>query len=263
MRLKPRGLAGVTWVICCLCSLMQSQTQFDKAHSLLSQMARQRLEIKSDADRERLAKEISSSLPMIEAAIGAGLLDLVNTTHVSSPDQIRERLAATLRTGPETAGQNMDACVLSVGTQPNPSYVVAYVIPYCAACGRSWIGVLAYREREYHIVASLADPFPNQEIAAVSAGLGPDGAPRFLIYGTLWGDPHNRLNVAVFSFDGDKLLRVWSRSDLPQGRIQLQPGKIILSFWSGLRLPATERTEDYSVTPEGIQLIGSSERAVR
>lgn len=76
-----------------------------------------------------------------------------------------------------------------------------------------------------------------------------------LVYGTNWGDAHNRLNVIAYSFGPHKLEEIWSRTALPGGHIEIGPGGFELSFYTTLdNFQRTERTETYLVTKGGIHL---------
>ena len=155
------------------------------------------------------------------------------------------------------------AFVFPFGLHENPSYVVAYYIGYCAICSRSWIGIIGLTGNHYEMLASDENSLPNQGLTVIPLGSGSLEFARFLAYGRSWGDAHGRLNAIAYSFDGRQLHRIWSRLELPQGKITVTSAKIILSFLTSLPSSSRERIQVYTVTPEGIQLQNASERPAK
>ncbi len=60
--------------------------------------------------------------------------------------------------------------------------------------------------------------------------------------------------VVAYKFSGDKLRRVWSRQELPQGRLEAVGNKLTLTYLTRLVPPWEERTDIYAVGPSGVKL---------
>lgn len=248
-------------IVLWLCTSVQAQTDFDKAHALLTRITTPYAEGEAKGDKERFEAEVRSAPLEIERLLNNGILDTLNASNAPSASGLQKRLDTTLKL--ESSEGNPPAFVFVIGTQAKPFFLVAYDIAYCAACGRSWIGVFGPLDERYYLVTSLENPFPNQGINVLPLTVSGESYPYFLAYGTNWGDAHSRLNVAVYRFDGHQLRTVWSRSGLVEGKVNLMSGGLLLSFLTTLTPPFTERTEIYKVTPQGIELQSASEEAVR
>jgi hypothetical protein len=236
-----------------------SSDDFQQAHDLLQALHTDRTQTTSDAStKARLADEVTSVPTKVQRLINEGIVSFLSSDVPPSFEELRQQLEAALQVGPPEPGNEAEAFVSPLPGQSGPSYVIAYNISYCAACSRSWIGIAARRNGHFEIVTSLDDPLPNQSLALVPLAADANGN-RFLVFGTLWGDAHTRMNAVAYRFDGNHLLAIWSRTDLPSGKMEAKNGELTLSFLSALRPPAKERTEIYLVTPNGIQLEQSFE----
>jgi hypothetical protein len=241
-------------------TLSLSQSEFDRAHALLLQLSRDQRNTRAQVNRERLAEEVKSVPLEVERLLNKGILLLLNTRPSLLPEELRQQLNAALETAPPDQNKETMAFVFAFDHSQKPSYVVAYYTGYCAICSRSWIGIVGPKEDHYEIVASLENSLPNCSLTMVPLGTGAGGSIRFLAYGRSWGDAHGRLNAIAYSFNGQHLQKIWSREDLPQGKITVTQAEIVLSFLTPRRPPWRERTEVYNITPEGISIRHASER---
>jgi len=235
------------------------QSQFDKAHALLEDISHLQKHEQDKQTIEELSKLLDSAPQRVEQLLNSGLLTLLNSPGLHTTNELRQKLTAALQVAP-TEQYSPEVFVFSSTPKNHPPYFIAYNFGYCAACSRNWIGAFGRVDGAYRILASEENPFPNHSLSVTWLPQAKNGEPRFLAYGTNWGDPHNRLSVIAFSFADSHFRRVWSRTDLPQATIKISPRKLIISFVTSLRPPWTERTEVYDILPEQIQLRESSEQ---
>jgi hypothetical protein len=241
-----------------VCINTYSQSGFTNAHALLQKLAQDRLAAKTSLARNQLAEEVHTVPLRVEELMTQGIIDLLNSGQARSLEYLQQKVSTTLQVGPQEAGNIPDVYVLLLGPAGNPSYVVVYEIPYCADCSRSWIGVFAQDNNQYRLRSSLEDPLPNQSIRAVPLWVSSNGI-RFLVYGTTWGDAHNRLNIAAYFYDGRNIGTIWSRMGLTQGTVDVKSGAMVISFLTTLRPPWNKRTEIYDLTATGIHLQNATE----
>lgn len=243
------------------------QSEFDNANSLLRQLAQDRKNLAEEGDsekakveRERLAEKLKSVPAQVQQLLNKGILNALDTEAVSSAPTLQSKLRAALQVSEVEPGKNNDAYVFSLGSQQKPSYLVLYTISYCAVCGRSWLGVVGPKEDRYEVIAAVDDPLPNQSIDMIPLGTGAGDKPLFLLFGTIWGDAHRRLNATAYTVDGQQLKSVWSLPQLPEGRLEVSGRIIIVTSYTTLRPPFSLRTEVYAVTNNGIDLRSTSVR---
>src|SRR5208282_3825164 len=251
-----------TVVILCfalfLPAFVYSQSEFETAHALLEKLANDRGSIRATSDRARVEQETKTVPVEVEHLINEGISNLLNRDAAVSQQNLQQTLRAALQIGsvqPET-GQN---AFVFASAAKDPSYLIIYNVTYCAACSLSWIGTFVSDAGHYKQEASLQDPIPNQSLSAAPLWIS-DDVIRVIVYGTTWGDAHSRLNVLAYSFDGRQLEKLWERTGLPQGTVQIRPGAMVVSFLTALRPPWKERSETYAITAKGIQLQAVSER---
>ena len=236
-----------------------SNTNFEQAHVLLQNLGKDRIRSTSDPSaRAGLAEDVKSVPAMVQRLINKGIVDSLNSQTPPPADDLEHELKTTLQVGLPELGNESEAFVSPLRRQGGPSYVIAYNVAFCAACSRSWIGVAARRKDQFEIVASLDDPLPNQSLTLIPLSADADG-DRFLVYGTVWGDAHTRMNVVAYHYDRSKLKAIWSRTGLPSGKLHANSGEVTLTFLSAIRPTVKERTEVYLVTSKGIQLDRFSE----
>jgi hypothetical protein len=248
-----KKLSRIT-LLCVIClgsgSFAQAQSEFDNAHFLLLRLAEENSAAKTAVAKAQLQKELKTIPPDVSKLVNLGLLNLLNNGLVRSPEDLRVKIDEALETGNVTPA--------FVFPLQNRSYVIIYNVLFCSTCSRSWIGMFSPQGGKYAIVASLEDSLPDQSIRAVSLSASDNGT-RFIVYGTNWGDAHNRLSVVAYLVEGDKVRDFWSRSGLPQGAAQIGEGMMELSFFTSLRPPWTRRKETYSLGRESIRLQSVSE----
>lgn len=238
------------------------QAPFNAASRLLARMWQDRISAKDAESRKRVGAEIAQTLPHVRALIEKGIgKELGQRRHPSGPrlqDELRRALAATGQ--PES----ISAAVLVAGSAESPYYVVAYAIPWCAVCSRSAIEAYGRSSNQYKLLAESRDPLPNATVGLSPLPSVARGKVEFVAYGTNLGDPHNRLTVVVYEFDGRELSTVWQRVGLAQGQLGVHRGRIELDFLTAARGPGgpavPERLETYRMTPSGIVLESSREK---
>jgi hypothetical protein len=163
---------------------------------------------------------------------------------------------------------------LGVGGEPDPNVasvlcirrdtgtyeVVTYALAAAAIYSRSWLGVFGPSAMGHHnqLLASVDNPLPGKTVALAGLPDGEGGAVRFLAYGINWGDAHNRLTVLAYQLRARRLEAVWSRTDLAEGQVKVEGGKIHLSFVNSALGPGHQSVhimkESYRVTSVGIRL---------
>ena len=242
---------------------MLGQAKLEAAHSLLAQLWHDRMAAHSPESRERIMKEVNSFLPREQQLIEEGILDDLNQTQEPSAQQLEERLRHTLTSTNET--QTGSAAVVTAAGAEGTLYVVVYAVPWCAVCSFSSMDVFGPIGGHYKLLARVDDPLPNRSVALLSLGPKAHGEFRFLVQGTNWGDPHERLTVIVYAFDDYRVTSIWSRANLPDGEVRVVKGTVVLTFHARVdtpgRPPSKIRTEVYRVTGEGVQLERTSKRA--
>ncbi len=233
------------------------QTEFEKAHSLLAEISSLQKKGRDGEGIEKLTKLVNSVPQEVQQLLNKGLVDFLNTPGPHSGDELQKKLVAALQIDRADPYQPE---VFVFPLEQGGSFVVAYNVAYCATCSRAWIGLIGKRVGHYEVLSEDDGSFDGKSLHVTPLRPGGDGKDRFLVYGTNWGDAHNRLSLTAYSFADNQLKSAWSRKDLPQGAVKVTPTEIILSFLTSLTPPWSEKTEIYSIFPESIQLKKSSER---
>lgn len=240
-----------------------SDAKFDDASRLLQQLLQERSKAIDPTSRERVAQDIKIFLPREQQLLNEGILEQLNQRERPEGSRLAAKLTHIL--GDTGQAEAQTAAVLTLGGSKSPIYAVAYAIPWCAVCSRSWLGVFGAEDsKQYRLIAKIEDPFPNRLIGFIQLPSQRPGETLFLYHGVGWGDPHNQLMITVYSFDGQELKSLFTRSGLTQGQVRTEGGKIELNFLTVARgpgyPPAPERTEIYRLTPSGIKLEQASEK---
>jgi hypothetical protein len=236
-----------------------SQSEFDRAHALLDEIASLQKQERSKATIEKLTELVNSAPEHVEELLNKGVVDLLNAPGAHPPEEVHRKIAAALQIVPPDQ-YRPEVFVFASALERQPTYLIAYNFGYCAICSRNWVGVVGRVNGAYQILASDDNPFPNHSLTMTWLDSAANGQTRFLVYGTTWGDAHSRLCAAAYAFDGKQLKKSWSLSDLPQGTIKVRPTEIIVSFLTALVPPWSEKTEIYSILPGEIKLRQSLER---
>lgn len=104
--------------------------------------------------------------------------------------------------------------------------------------------------------------FPGPDMHFTVLPLSSSAAFRFFVYGNRLGKSQPRLDVALFSFDGQKLDKLWQQQDLYDGKITVTPDTVTLRYLiESEYVQAVQQGqwpdwhEDvYRVTPQGVAL---------
>jgi hypothetical protein len=242
---------------------LRSEDDLAIAHSLATKLWQQRVGATTKEARETLQAEMGGVVDRIQAHASRGVLALLNSANPPSTEHLQEALRLGLSATDEP--QSGNASVLKFMEPTNPLYVVAYAVGFCAVCSRSRLEVIGIRRGSYQDIAVIEDPLPNRSLALLPLDLLRGGRIRFLADGVNWGDPHGRLTVIAYAFDGVRLNNSWSRADLPQGMVRVQGDRILLSYLTSLappwRTPSKEKTDVYRLTDGAIELQTSPSKA--
>jgi len=259
-------------VLCCVLACFQypasCQGEFEAAHALILQVNQDRANLeaaggpeKAPQQKEHLAEQIKSLPERVGQLLAKGMLQALNSGTISSASQLQQQVRDALRVGTAGDESGKDAFVFALGSEPRPSYFVAYDVSYCAICSISWIGIIGPKREAYAVLDSLKDPLPNRSIDVVPLGAPHtrDRSPAFLVFGTLWGDGHRRMSAALYAVAGQQLKRMWSASDLIEGEITVSGEVAIVRSYTTLRPPFVWRTQVYSLSADGLKLESASE----
>lgn len=110
--------------------------------------------------------------------------------------------------------------------------------------------------------AATGSFFSGPEMRYALLPPSPAGDFRFIVYGNLLGKSQPRLDVALYSFDGQKLSQLWQQQDLYDGKITVTPVTVTLRYLvESEYVQAVQQGqwpdwhEDiYRVTPQGVAL---------
>lgn len=212
-----------------------AQTDLERAQTLIRRISSDRTNAKTALQKAALVTEIGSTLPEIERLTLSGIGQLLDSSRATSAAGLQEELESVLG----------NASVLKLPWSDGPVYVIAFTIASCADCSRSWLGAFANVQGHYTVIASAENSEPNRVVSLTPLPQHGGGA-RFLVSRLLLGDAHNRLDASAYELQARALRVLWSRLALPQGRVEVRNGTIILSFASGLEPSSQEVTEIYS-----------------
>jgi hypothetical protein len=245
----PRiALFCATFLLVCAHQAL-SQDSLEQARQLLQQwsQAQQAQQHQPDeANLKKLRMTTSSVAEEVPELLKRGVIEFLNSPGPHSADDLRQRVSAALRAVPSDEYQP-EVSIFQLDLVRPPSYFIAYNVPYCASCSRAWIGIVGKKAGRYAILAETGDSFANKSLHVTRLEPNKSGKDRFLVYGTNWGDAHSRLSASAYVIDGNRLRNFWTRTDLPQGSIKVNPTEITLTFLTALRPPWKERTEVYDI----------------
>lgn len=153
------------------------------------------------------------------------------------------------------------ASVICSRRTARPFYVIAYALAGAVAHSRSWVGVFGPSRQgsgAYALLAGVDNSLPNKTVALAPLLASSGGTLQFLAYGVNWGDALNRLTVVAYRLTGSTLALIWSRENLPEGKITVEHGTIRLRFLNAALGPGHKGVhwleETYEATATGIVL---------
>jgi hypothetical protein len=245
------------------CQQARPQDAFDLASNLMKQWSaaqQKKQQQPNDANLNELSQVTTSISQEVPGLLRRGTLEFLNSQRAVSPIELKARIASVLANAP-SAQYEPEVSVYRVGAGQNGSYLVAYNVIYCASCSRSWIGLIEKRNGRYEVVSEETGSFDGKSLHVAPLARSQDGKDRFLVYGTNWGDAHNRLTAVAYAIDDPELEKFWSRTDLVQGSVRATSRQISLTFLTALSPPWAEKTEVYELEQrQEIKLQSSSER---
>jgi hypothetical protein len=256
MKRNALRAVGAVLFLLAITGPIRSEDDLAIAHSLTTKLWQQRVGATTKEARDALQAEMGGIVTRIQLLASRGVLALLNSANPTSSEQLQEALRVALSSTDEP--QSGDASVLKFTELPNPVYVVAYAVGYCAVCSRSRLEVIGIQRGSYQDLAVIEDPLPNRSVDVLPLDLSKGRIIRFLADGVNWGDPHGRLTVSAYAFDGERLNSFWSRADLPHGTVRVEGDRILLSYLISLAPPwresPKEETDVYRLTGDAIKL---------
>ena len=259
IRLVTKCLSIYFFSHCLLLSpALGSQSKFEEARARLEEIDRLQKQKRDKDTVEKLTKLVNSAPQQVEQLLKEGTVELLNTAGDHSSQEIQEKLSAALQIAPPDQ-YKPEVFVFSAASLHGPSFLVAYNVPFCAACSRAWIGLIGKKRDHYEVLSESGASFAGKSLQVVPLDRTEQALGRFLVYGTNLGDSHSRFSVVAYALDKYELKEIWSREDLPQGNIKIANSKISLTFLTALRPPCAERTENYSLLSNRIELLNWSE----
>ncbi|HEY6273047.1 MAG TPA: hypothetical protein VIX19_13790 [Terriglobales bacterium] len=245
---KRIGLLSVIWIACWVGPAL-AQAALGRAKEMLQDLAQERSEATQTGQEAKFTPAyINARLSEIEVSVNSGILSLLNRTPTVRALEVQQELR-DLQERDDTVG------VFSCGTGSQTFYIVGYALIGAITSSRSWIGAFGSgpEDGSFKLLASVDNSLPDKTLALQRLSCDADTGNTFLAYGVNWGDAHSRLTVIAYSFGGNVLRSVWSRRDLPEGRLTIEHGTIVLNFMSSLTPPWVELQESYQLTPKGIE----------
>lgn len=245
-------------------SLSQAQAEFQAAHAKLVHYFAQ-LKGSGEDTRQRVAvaKEASGLPATLASLVTRGILERLNTNEMmASPSELMTIIATALAPPGVQVDNSQDAAAIaSVVSYPDSNRIaVAYNISLCAACSSSWVGLFERMDNRWLLKRQLDNPAPNESVHL--AVTGSRAQPLLLLYGTHWGDAHNRLDVRLYSIK-EGFVQVWSQLDLVEGTLSISGNQLELTSWTALRSPCQEKTQVYRISDSKPKLLKTSFAQVR
>lgn len=251
----------VSWLVAVLMvsapGALSGQNKFDRARDMLRELDSERSEAaKSGQAGKFTGAYLDRRLSAIGGVLNRELGSALGGETAPNCEGFQEDLRRSLGFGGEPDANI--ASVLCIPRDRGTYYVVAYALAGAATYSRSWIGVfgpsgIAHKNQ---LLASAENRLPDKTVALAHLPDAEGGGVRFLAYGINWGDAHNRLTVIAYRLMGQNLKAMWSRTDLPEGQVKVEDGKIDLSFLSSAFGPGNKSVhlikESYRVTAAGI-----------
>lgn len=263
------NLRGSQLVLCMVLAFLAppvcaAQGDLHRAQEMLQSLDAERAAAATTTASSKFTQDyLDKRLATIAAEVNIGLLSSLNAQPPPACGDVEEELRSALgyggRPDPRVAG------VVCTRWNGSVYFVIGYELAGAITYSRSWIGVFAPSASggRYQLLAAAENSLPSRTLALLPLPLPIKGKLSFLAYGTNWGDPHNRLTVIAYSLRESKLEPIWSRSDLSQGELKIEGGRIKLTFLSSPLGPGYksvhEIAEAYEVTSSGIKLREHSE----
>ena len=250
---KAGALACLVLVFRIFTPVSRCQAQFDQVHTLLLEL--DRLQKSGQRDKptvDRLNDLVAEVSQRAGTLLNSGILALLNSPGTHSAAEIKERISTALQILP-TGGYHPEVYAFRSARGHQDTYLIAYNIPYCASCSRAWIGLIGKRRGRYEVLSEKGEAFADRSLHVARLSESEARTARFLVYGSNWGDAHSRLTAMAFQIYDAQLRSIWSRSDLPQGSVEVTPTRLSLTFLTSLNPPWREKTEVYEV-PQGKQI---------
>jgi hypothetical protein len=120
-----------------------------------------------------------------------GILELLNSSGLHSSEEIRLKISRALQIDPTDP---VEVFVIRLTARQPASYIVAYNLLYCASCSKAWVGIIGKKHGHYGVLSDWGPIFVNKSLHLVSIDIQ-DRENYMVIYGTNWGDAHNRRSV--------------------------------------------------------------------
>jgi hypothetical protein len=225
-----------------------AQQQFDDARQL-------ERKILSD----NIPQEEQSFPPRIQDLLSAGILQALNNG--ATAGDVQKKLESVLA-DPKLVNEPGNVSVLAFGERGNSALVIAYGIPYCVMCNRTWLGTYERVSGSYSNTYSVNQVLDNHTIYLHLLPAN-GGQKRFVLYGTGLGSADNPLAVQAYELSAGSLREFWTLDGLNNGSIQFQDNEILLRYivlGGAPRASRRARVDKYRVTAEGISLESRSER---
>ena len=236
-------------------SELSAQKEFADAHQKLSEfLGRSSSRINDPAGRDKYLKELPSLTGAINTQMTSGILSYLNTTTTLSVNKLTLKIARALadHSFPAPGLAQADGEVSIVPVPHQNAYAIAYDIGTCASCTTSWVEIAALRDDHWVITDHLDNPATNDAIHL--AWVGPESSLLLAVYGIHWGDPHNGLDVRLYSVDNG-FKQVWSSLNISQGEIAIQGDQMTLKYWTA-PTPWADTTKPFGKERQVFQVDG-------
>jgi len=251
-------------VLCC--TQLLAQQQFDDARRLERKLTSDILHLKGD-QRSIISEEEQSFPPQIQELLSAGILQALNSE--ASAAQLQSKLESVLADdsvlaqGTPGVIEPGNVGVLAFRENRSSALVIAYGIPYCVMCNRTWLGTYERTAGSYSNTHSINEVLDNHTIYLHRLPANGD-KQRFVLYGTGLGSYANPLALRAYEISAGSLREFWRLDGLNNGTIEFQDNEILLRYYvvvagQGALAPRTGRVDKYRVTAEGIRLESRSE----
>lgn len=236
-----------------------AQQEFDDAKQLEDKLLSDILNLKGK-ERAIIPEEQQSFPPRIQDLLSAGILKFLNSGATAA--EVQRKLESILA-DPDLVNESGNVSVLAFGENRSSTFVIAYGIPYCVMCNRTWLGTYERISGSYSNTYAINGVLDNHTIYLhVLPG---DGIKqRFVLYGTGLGSPHNPLTVKAYQLSAGSLREFWMLDGLGNGTIQFHDDEILaryIALGKTTLAPRKARVDKYLVTTEGVRLESRSEHA--
>jgi len=243
-------------VLCCTQAL--AQQQFDDARQLERKLLTDTLHLKG-GERAVIPEGERSYPPRIQELLSAGILQALNSGATAA--EVQSKLESVLA-DPTLVNQPGTVAVLAFGENGSSPLVIAYGIPWCVMCNRTWLGIYEKNSGSYSNTYSINEVLDNHTIYLHPLPAG-GGKQRFVLYGTGLGSYGNPFTVKAYEFSAGPLREFWTLDGLNNGSIEFHGDEIVLRYYvvsgEAALSPRRGRVDTYRVTAEGIRLESRSE----